>query len=136
MSDTFELDSMDISGVDKAPGLTFKINDDRRSFSAEAPGGRIDVTCLSQDGRLSRLVLTNTLTSEVFADIQVTQVDAPSVGEDWTNPAVYAAEIGASLYWSMWRRQQLKEAERVRGVLMAAVEKHKASKATSADGEP
>jgi hypothetical protein len=127
MADTFDLNSHDISSVGKAPALRFTINSSRRGFWAEAPGGRIDVTALSDDGRTSRIVITNTLTNEVFADLVSNQVDAPSVGDDWTNPAVYAAEIGAALYWSMWRKQQL-DAERVRGVLLEAVDQHKAAK--------
>lgn len=104
----FTIQSMDISAIEQAPHVTFTFVDGDYAFEASPPGGHIRVDCLSDEGRVSRIVLTNTLTNEVFADVISHQHDTPSIGEDWANSALDAAELACALYWSMWRMQQLK----------------------------
>ena len=104
------MQSIDISGVGRAPFIDFELSEDRRQIVAEPPGGRIVVTALSADGVLSRVQLFNSLTGECFADLESTLVSAPSVGDDWNTATAHATEIAASLYWSMWRMQQTKAA--------------------------
>lgn len=104
----FTIQSMDISAIEQAPHVRFTFVDGDYAFEASPPGGHIRVDCLHEQGRVSRIVLTNTLTNEVFADVISHQQDTPSVGDDWTNSALYAAELACALYWSMWRMQQIK----------------------------
>lgn len=104
----FTIQSMDISAIEQAPHVTFTFVDGLYAFEASPPGGHIRVDCLREEGRVSRIVLTNTLTNEVFADVISHQQDAPSIGEDWANSTLYTAEIACALYWSMWRMQQFK----------------------------
>lgn len=103
----FDLESHDVSGVGRAPTVRYVLAADGLSFSAEVPGGLIHISATAEGGRRSRIVLKNTITGEVFADVESTQCEVPSVGEQWANSALYAGEIGASLYWSMWRKQQI-----------------------------
>lgn len=104
----FTIQSMDISSVAQAPSVTFTFADDSYSFEASPPGGRLHVSAVDARGAVSRIVLTNTLTDEVFADVEARQHATPSIGDEWENSALYAAEIACALYWSMWRMQQLK----------------------------
>jgi hypothetical protein len=104
------MESMDISGVGRAPFITFTLSEDKRMVRASPPGGYILITAMRADGSLSRIELTNALTGEKFSDVDSRHVVAPSVGEDWNEPLHHATEIAAALYWSMWRMQQLKAA--------------------------
>ena len=104
----FTLQSMDVSALPQAPAVTFRFAEDNYSFEASPPGGHIHVSAVGARGDTSRIVLTNTLTDEVFADIQSQKRAAPSTGEQWENAACYAAELACALYWSMWRMQQIK----------------------------
>jgi hypothetical protein len=105
---SWTMESMDISGVGRAPFIEFTLSEDRREITAEPPGGCIVITALTDDGERSRVELINTLTGEVFARVESVHVDAPSVGPDWNTPTAHATELAAALYWSMWRMQQLK----------------------------
>lgn len=105
---TWVLESIDISGVGRAPFVEYVFADDNTSFEAFPPGGHIRVEAVADGGKMSRVVLRNTLTDEVFADIVVRHTAAESCGEEWKDPAMAAGEIGAALYWSMWRMQQVK----------------------------
>lgn len=102
------MQSMDISAVGRAPSIDFELSKDCYEITASPPGGHIRITAITEDGEVSRIVLTNTLTGEAFADIESTRVDALSVGEDWNTASAHATEIAAALYWSMWRMQQVK----------------------------
>lgn len=105
---TWTLESVDTSGLGRAPNVEYALSDDRSAITGEPPGGRIRITALTQDARRSRIELVNSLTGETFADVEATMVATPSVGDDWDNPLAYFAELAAALYWSMWRMQQVK----------------------------
>lgn len=104
----FTINSIDISGLPQAPSVKFTFVDDDLVMEASPPGGHLRVESMSANGEVSRVVITNTLTNEVFADVVSHQHETPSVGEEWGNSALYAAELACALYWSMWRMQQVK----------------------------
>lgn len=108
VGNVWKLQSMDISAIGKAPDIEYVFADDNRSFHASPPGGLILIEAMTEDGSRSRITLTNMLTQEVFALVESQHVDAPSCGDGWSNAAAHAGEIGAALYWSMWRMQQVK----------------------------
>jgi hypothetical protein len=111
-SNTWLMRSMDISGVGKAPDVEFTFSDDNRVITAEPPGGHIRIEAGGGDteGFRSRIVLTSMLTGSVYADIEARHSSLPDLPKEWEDPAQYAGELACSLYWSMWRMQQLKAA--------------------------
>ncbi len=102
---TITLQSVDVSSIERAPSVRFSIIEDGRVMEASPPGGRIYVEYL--DERTSRIVLTNAITNEIFADVVSRHHDAPSVGAEWNEPSLASAELASALYWSMWRMQQV-----------------------------
>jgi hypothetical protein len=111
MTMEWTLESMDISGVGKAPSVCFTMASDGMSMSASPPGGHIHVEADSlrgDDEFRSRITLTNTLTGSVYADVVARHVSAGELPAEWNDATMYAGELACSLYWSMWRMQQLK----------------------------
>ena len=112
---TWTMQSMDISSVGKAPDVEFAISDDRARMEASPPGGHIAVRAMERRGAAAmhgepftyHVVLTNTITGSVYADVAVRHISAGELPEEWNSPTLYAGEIACSLYWSMWRMQQL-----------------------------
>lgn len=100
--------SVDTSGTGRAPFIEFEMGDDNTRITANPPGGSIAITAIANDADLSRVVLTNALTQEVFADIDVRYTPAPNI-----DATANVCEIAAALYWSMWRMQQVKAAKEV-----------------------
>jgi hypothetical protein len=98
---------LDVSRVPKAPDVTFILSVDRSTIRADPPGGSITISATAADGRTARIQVVNALTDETFADIESSHVLAPSIGDDWKTSTGHVTEIAASLYWSMWRRQQV-----------------------------
>lgn len=119
------MESMDISGVGRAPFIRFRLNHDRSTIEADPPGGHIRIAALNEGAERSRIVLTSTVTGEVFADIESRHVVAPSRGDDWNTATAHATEVAAALYWSMWRMQQLQAQEAsIRARLRAEEPRH------------
>lgn len=103
------MQSMDISGVGKAPDVEFLFSEDNSVITAEPPGGHIRIEAGGDaEGFRSRIVLTNAVTGAVYADIEARHRPLPDLPKEWSDPAQYAGELACSLYWSMWRMQQLK----------------------------
>lgn len=103
------MDAHDVSAIPLAPSITFRMSEDLGTITATPPGGTIVLSAGPQD--VSRIVLTNALTGEVFADILSTHVLAASLGDAWNTVTQHACEVAAALYWSMWRRQQIRATE-------------------------
>lgn len=111
---TWLMQSMDISGVGKAPDVEFTMDDDMMGMTASPPGARIQIEVASVRGDSefqSRITLTNALTGSVYADVVAKHVTAGELPAEWNDEALYAGELACSLYWSMWRMQQLKAAK-------------------------
>lgn len=112
MSETtneWTMDAHDVSGLPLAPSVTFVLNEYGTGIVAEPPGGLIVLMLVG--GIESRIVLTNTETGEVFADVLSKHCTAPSLGDEWNTITQHACEVAAALYWSMWRRQQIRKRE-------------------------
>lgn len=110
MSETtneWTLDSHDVSWLPQAPSITFRLSEDLSTITATPPGGILKLT--AEKGDASRIVLTNAETGEVYADILSEHVLAASLGDAWNTVTQHACEVAAALYWSMWRRQQIRK---------------------------